>query len=259
MGIRIGQTPLTRVLLFTGTLAAGFAFGRLWPDARLAAQPAPKADAAAEEVRARKLVLADDAGKTRGELMVDADGAPVLAMYDTRGRKRMQYGLDKDDRPGLMLWNQAGDKPEVFLGLLSDSTPALLMFDQAGKERLRIEVDPRAAEPMVALYHPDGRPAVGLVAGKKGPEIDVMSPDPNGPHIVTAINSDLATVAIMHGDSPRAALTYSPGGPQKSGSAALVIRGRDGKSGVTAAVEDGTGHVGVEVIDKTGNASRFPK
>jgi hypothetical protein len=240
--------------LVVGALAAGFGIGLLWPDAQLAAQRVPKAGSPADEVRAQKLVLADDAGRRRGELKIDEDGAPVLAMYDAKGRRRMQYGLDKENRPGLMFWNEGGDQPELYLGLLADSTPALLMFDPAGRERLRVEVDPNGAEPKLVLYHPDGRPAVGMRAPAQGPEVDIMSPNPKGPHIVTAITSTEAFVALMQGDDRRAELRFARGGP------ALVLKGTDGKAGVTARVDDATGKAVVEVTDKTGAVvNRLPK
>jgi len=153
--------------------------GRLWQ---------PQVPAVAEEVRARRFEVVDDAGKLRALLAVRPDGGPGLVLYDAAetnrailferengeaylglcdaaGTTRASLSVTKDSQPGLDLYDAAG-KVRARLTLAGGS-PVLALADAAGNERATLgstilEVvktgeERRRAESSLVLFDKDGK------------------------------------------------------------------------------------------------------
>ena len=90
---------------------------------------APVGGAAVNEVRARRFVLVDDAGKMCALLYVDAAG-PNLALFDAAGKPRAGLVVDAAG-PGLIL-TDAANKPRAGLTVRA-AGPCLNFIDVAGK------------------------------------------------------------------------------------------------------------------------------
>ncbi|HVA39369.1 MAG TPA: hypothetical protein VNF49_01800, partial [Candidatus Binataceae bacterium] len=85
-------------ILATVTAAAmmgGAVGGYLMNAATLNAAGTPKL------VTARKFVLVDEAGRTRGQLEVSAKGVAQLALFDDHNHIRAGLGVAHDGAPGL--------------------------------------------------------------------------------------------------------------------------------------------------------------
>lgn len=120
------------------------------------------------EVRAKRFVLVDDAGRERAMLDVLADG-PRLALFDAAGKPRAWLSVDKDG-PVLGLGDENG-KGRVVLAVDEDG-PWLHLRDAAGKARVALSV--LADLPVLHLLDAAGEIRVWLSVRKGGPGLHLF-------------------------------------------------------------------------------------
>jgi hypothetical protein len=94
-------------------------------------------------VEARGFVLRDAHGRARAELMIHADGSPILRLNN-------RYGCAR-----------------AMLPLRDDGAVALRLMDPAGTNRAELSLD-RRGEPALVLSGANGRSRVILAAGEAG-------------------------------------------------------------------------------------------
>lgn len=113
----------------------------------------------ADEIRARKIVLVDENGKTRASLGVLKDG-PALGLTDENGKPGVVLSVDKDGA-GLFLYENG--KSRAVLGLNKDG-PVLWQYDENGEPRVALGAlkDGKG----LLLYDENGKPRVLLVTTK---------------------------------------------------------------------------------------------
>ena len=120
-------------------------------------------------VRARRLVLEDDAGRDRAVLEIDAAGNTVLRFHEANGAVRMFLGLTPDGTPRLSLRYakdrgsielEANDKldsaacliagpsgqVQVILGIAKNGYPALALLDSDGHIIYQAEGPPEGSD-----------------------------------------------------------------------------------------------------------------
>jgi len=114
--------------------------------------------AAVNEVRAKKFVLVDDAGKVHAGLAPTKDGAGLI-LFDEAGKTRAMLSVG-----ALGLYDAEG-KTRVMLSVGADG-PALGLFDAAGKTRAGLSVG--AHGPGLVMADENGKGRVGLTASKVG-------------------------------------------------------------------------------------------
>lgn len=111
------------------------------------------------EVRAKQFVLVDEAGGTRGALMVNPDGSSALVLSDERQRTRLTVsvaregatelaltdgrdkrrfitGIDASNTPFLSLRNAESTSASASLAVVGAGNPVLRLADAAGRPRL---------------------------------------------------------------------------------------------------------------------------
>ncbi len=115
----------------------------------------------AKEIRARKFVLEDENGESRGGLVVLNEG-PSLALIDEKGELRAVLGVGKDG-PRLDLWDENGNT-RAMLSVDKDG-PALTLIDENG--------NPRACLGGTLTKTPDGKTI-------NYPESSLLLFDPDG-------------------------------------------------------------------------------
>ena len=119
--------------------------------------------AVVNEVRARRLVLVDAAGRERAVLRMVED-APGLVLRDAAGKTRAVLDVDEDG-PGLALFDAAG-KGCAGLGVHKDG-PVLRLFDVDGKTRAGLGVHKSGSG--LYLYDESGKTRAGLAVNADGP------------------------------------------------------------------------------------------
>jgi len=131
------------------------------------------------------LSLGDQAGMTKAELRVAADGGASLGLYDSMGHKRVVVGEStKSSQAGVGIFSSDGSQVVALvsapsgevsltlydsksglaragLGLAADGTPALVLFDQAGKDRAELHLN-TSGKPGLALADESGKSIAGL-------------------------------------------------------------------------------------------------
>ncbi len=139
------------------------------------------------EGRAVGIRLFDQAGQTRSELAVNADGSPILRLCDQAGKVRGGLGVTPDGWPLLALFDQA-EKSRAHLSVKADGSPDLNFRDQAGKRRYEVGLSP-GGEPLLALFDQTGevRSVLGLRADG--------SPDLNFRDQAGTVRADLFTAS----------------------------------------------------------------
>lgn len=139
------QTMKTAAMLLAA-MCAGYLGGLLSQVNRPAS-----AQAGNNVVTAKKFVLVDNAGKTRGEFFVK-DGDPGLRLLDGAGKSRCELSLVEDD-PSLELSDENG-KPRGEFFLIGGS-PMLGLSDEKGK--LRASFAMILGEPYINLADAAGK------------------------------------------------------------------------------------------------------
>ena len=92
------------------------------------------------EVRAKKFVLVDDAGVTRGVLGITADGGTDLTLLDKQGKARLVTGVDVSNVPFFALRNAASTSASVSIAAIGPGHPVLRLADATGRPRLTTSV-----------------------------------------------------------------------------------------------------------------------
>ncbi len=145
-----------RVILLSGIisavigLVAGFIGGRLAPQPPLASTPAPTA-----LVQAEAFKLVDQAGRTRGVLGIDADGATRLALFGPDAAlPRVNLSASPKGGATLQLSDSRSSRAVVLKTEPGGSRDVSLY--SADKIRLKLEVQ-RNGDPAVNLYEKGNR------------------------------------------------------------------------------------------------------
>lgn len=89
-----------------------------------------------EVVRARRIEVVDEAGRTRALLAArPGDGAPALHFLDATGRLRIAL-VTVEGSTGLSLYDAEG-RTRIVLAILPDAPPGLRLWDAAGRVLFR--------------------------------------------------------------------------------------------------------------------------
>jgi len=120
-----------------------------------AAIPAVAADSPAKSLAAQEILLVDAKGKPHASLHLNADGLPVLQMYDHAGKNRIGIGFASDGALGLDIADDKGTA-RVLLSVNSEGMPALRLFDDTARPRTLLGVDSQG-EPALDFYERDGK------------------------------------------------------------------------------------------------------
>jgi hypothetical protein len=106
------------------------------------------------ELRAKRIMLVDDAAKVRAELTVMADNQPGLILADDAGKPRLMLSLTRYGEPTLSFVDSGGTRRVV---LSVDLYGTLLRFtDDAGNPRAALVV-PSEGEPELELLSKDDK------------------------------------------------------------------------------------------------------
>ena len=107
-----------------------------------------------DELRAKRIVLVDDAARDRAELSVMTDNRPGLVFSDEAGKPRLMLYLSQYGEPTLS-FADTGGRRRIVLNL--DLYGTLLQFaDEAGKLRAALAV-PAEGEPEMELLGRDDK------------------------------------------------------------------------------------------------------
>lgn len=107
-----------------------------------------------DELRAKRIVLVDDAARDRAELSVMTDKRPGLVFSDEAGKPRLMLYLSQYGEPTLS-FADTGGRRRIVLNL--DLYGTLLQFaDEAGKLRAALAV-PAEGEPEMELLGRDDK------------------------------------------------------------------------------------------------------
>src|SRR5689334_23444109 len=103
---------------------------------------------AADELRARRLVLVDDMGRVRATLGPTTDGSAALRLLDGDERARAELAIDANGTTTLTLRDGAGEfrsslvvGPEGETRLHLHGAPALSLHDESGAARAVLGLD----------------------------------------------------------------------------------------------------------------------
>lgn len=91
----------------------------------------------ADEIRARRFVLLDENGKTRGLWKVLKEG-PQLILFDEKGKGRAALAVSKAG-PGLTLADEKGE-PRIAMGL-HKGVPRIVLADDQANPRIGLSVE----------------------------------------------------------------------------------------------------------------------
>jgi hypothetical protein len=113
---------------------------------------AVKPDATQDVIRAKRLEIVDDKGKTRISLVALPKYGPLLQFSDDKGNHRAGLSLGADG-PALWLEDETG---RGRAGLIVDANgPGLRLFDEKSRERAGLTADADGAD--FALRDKDGK------------------------------------------------------------------------------------------------------
>lgn len=189
----------------------------------------------ASEIRAKRLVLVDDAGTSRGALAVSADGAIDLTLFDKRGKSRLVLGVDGSNVPFLALRNAESTSASVSIAAIGTGNPVLRMADAHGRPRLTASV----AGDDVTLALAGTKNRYGVVLAVEGQTSRVSLADSTGTdRFWAAIRSESPVIQFLNTkgvprsgfttvneDEGVAVVSQSPGASKPG----LVLYGKDMK------------------------------
>jgi hypothetical protein len=112
-------------------------------------------DTPVKSIAAQEILLVDVKGKTRASLHLNADGFPVLNMFDNTDKNRLGMGFAKGGIVGMDLADPKGTQ-RVLLSVGGESVPALRFFDDLGRLRLLAGIDGQG-DPSLEFYDHDGK------------------------------------------------------------------------------------------------------
>jgi len=139
------------------------------------------------------LVLTDENGKNRAELLVSKDG-PTLVLKDDAGKGRVGLCAPTDG-PALVLADENG-KASVMVNVGKDGA-ALNLYDKNEKPRVALGVSGLGTA--LGLCYENGKPSAVLQAGKDGPSLILY--DENGKGRATLIQNVLGPMLALSDDN----------------------------------------------------------
>lgn len=149
-------------------------------------------------VEARAIVLLDDQGRRRGELLMEENGSASLGLYDETGIRKVRLALDADGMPRLTLAGPT--QTRIWLAVNSEGVPEVVLHDQQGTKRIEMTLDRT------------GAPAV------------VLSDTSHSPRAVLGVDHQAAPALLMRGEGEgRVSLSVLP-----DGSPVLGLQDREG-------------------------------
>lgn len=114
----------------------------------------PGSGTVADEIRARRFILVDDAGRDHAALGIEPGGAAGLAFAGPDGKLRALLGIEGDGSGFLGLADRSGTL-RVMLGAMEGSA-GLNLADRAGKDRAGLVIAPDGTGGLT-LSDPSGR------------------------------------------------------------------------------------------------------
>jgi hypothetical protein len=112
-------------------------------------------DAPVKSIAAQEILLVDAKGKTHASLHLNADGFPVLNMFDNTDKNRLGMGFGKGGIVGMDLADPKGTQ-RILLSVGGEGVTALRFFDDLGRLRLLTGIDGQG-DPSLEFYDHDGK------------------------------------------------------------------------------------------------------
>lgn len=117
-------------------------------------------------VTARRFVLQDADGRTRGEWLIEEDGTSRIVLSDQSGAQRMMLTVLGEGTPGLSLSDRDGNR-RVVMGLLPDQASNLVFADAQGTARVVLGTSPDQRADLIFADR-NGQSRVGLGVDAQG-------------------------------------------------------------------------------------------
>jgi hypothetical protein len=152
---RIGFVTLTLAAALVGGAVSGHIFAARAVDA--AAVP--------RIVTARRFMLVDARGKTRGEFNVTRKGVAQIAVFDGAGALRAGLGVAADGAPALGIYGHDG-KPRIEVGL-TNGVARVVLFDVNAKPQATLGVAPDGQSGL-GLMDKEGNSRASLIVASDG-------------------------------------------------------------------------------------------
>lgn len=89
-------------------------------------------------VRAKSFQLVNDAGQTRAEMSLDADGDPMMFMNDRNGNRRFAISQTTASGQFRLVINDQHGKARLWIGESNEGRPMLYLTDRNGNRRFGI-------------------------------------------------------------------------------------------------------------------------
>jgi hypothetical protein len=148
----------------------------------------------AGEIRAKRFVLVDDAGGTRGVLSVTADGSSALVLSDGRQRTRLVATVSREGTTDLTL-SDSRDKPRLIAGVDASSTPFLSLRNAESTSASASLAVVGPGNPVLRFADPAGRPR--FVTSVIGDDVSLSLAGTKNRHaVVLAVESQTARLSL---------------------------------------------------------------
>src|SRR5436853_1562620 len=171
---------------------------------------------AADELRARRLVLVDDMGRVRATLGPAADGSAALRLLDADERARAELAIDANGTTTLTLRDGGGEfRSSLVVGAEGETrlhlhgAPAVSHHDDSGASRAVLGLDEHTGLATLAFADGENRPSLLLAEDPSGGRLHLFQRDGEGRRIPACDPGDPdaagGPLAPRRGDAPRAA------------------------------------------------------
>jgi hypothetical protein len=145
---------------------------------------------APEELRARRLVLVDEAGRVRATLGPAADGSTALRLLDADERTRAELAIDANDGTMLTLRDGAGEfrcslvvGPEGETRLHLHGAPAVSLHDEEGQPRAVLALDEHTGMANLSYADAEGKSCLLAAEDPGGGRLHLFQRDGQGRRI----------------------------------------------------------------------------
>jgi len=211
-----------RVILISGIISAVLGLLTGFLGGRLAAPPVPEAGAV---MRAQLFQLVDQAGRPRGRLGVDADGAARLALFGPDGAlPRVSLAATPQGGAELELGD---DQRQSAVLLKADQDARTIALYREGKLRLDLEVQ-KHGEAAVNLYDKGNRLMTLGLTNQGDPHLTFYGEGQKAAlEVISKKNGDRSLNLLGNNGTPRVVL-----GLKNDQKAALGLFDRQGKTRV---------------------------
>ena len=146
------------------------------------------------ELRAKKFVLVDDAGATRGTLSMTAEGAAALVLSDGTQRTRLAASVSREGATDLTL-SDSRDKPRLIAGIDGSSTPFLSLRNAESTSASASLAVVGPGNPVLRLADPAGRSR--LVTSLVGDAVSLSLTGTKNRHaVVLAVEDQTARLSL---------------------------------------------------------------